>query len=60
MFLANSFVANASANTRNAIFKIVHSDLLNKTWQTSCTTTYGFTITIVYSTDVTYPPHQGH
>ena len=32
MFLANLFVATASTNTRNATFKIVHSDLLNKTW----------------------------
>ena len=27
--LTNSFVATASTNTRNAAFKIVHSDLLN-------------------------------
>ena len=33
MFFANSFVATASTNTRNATFiEIVHSDLLNKTW----------------------------
>ena len=32
VFLANLFVATASTNTRNATFKIVHSDLLNKTW----------------------------
>ena len=33
MFFANSFVATAGTNTRNATFiKIVHSDLLNKTW----------------------------
>ena len=32
VFLANSFVATASTNKRNATFKIVHSDLLNKTW----------------------------
>ena len=30
--LANSFVATAGTNTRNATFKIVHSDLLNITW----------------------------
>ena len=29
--LTNSFVATASTNTRNATFKIVHSDLLNIT-----------------------------
>ena len=29
--LANSFAATAGTNTRNATFKIVHSDLLNKT-----------------------------
>ena len=32
VFFANSFVSNAGTNTRNATFKIVHSDLLNKTW----------------------------
>ena len=32
MFLTNSFVATAGTNTRNTTFKIVHSDLLNKTW----------------------------
>ena len=32
VFLADSFVATAGTNTRNATFKIVHSDLLNKTW----------------------------
>ena len=31
MSLTNSFAATASTNTRNATFKIVHSDLLNKT-----------------------------
>ena len=29
VFLANSFVATTSTNTRNATFKIVHSDLLH-------------------------------
>ena len=32
MFLTNPFAATAGTNTRNATFKIVHSDLLNKTW----------------------------
>ena len=32
VFLTNSFGATAGTNTRNATFKIVHSDLLNKTW----------------------------
>ena len=32
VFLANSFVATTSTNTRNTTFKFVHSDLLNKTW----------------------------
>ena len=32
VFLANSFAATAGTNTRNTTFKIVHSDLLNKTW----------------------------
>ena len=32
VFLTNSFAATAGTNTRNATFKIVHSDLLNKTW----------------------------
>ena len=30
MFLANSFVATTGTNTRNATFKIVHSDLLHR------------------------------
>ena len=32
VFLTNLFVATASTNTRNTTFKIVHSDLLYKTW----------------------------
>ena len=32
MFFTISFAATASTNTRNTTFKIVHSDLLNKTW----------------------------
>ena len=30
--LTNSLATTAGTNTRNATFKIVHSDLLNKTW----------------------------
>ena len=32
VFLTNSFAATTGTNTRNATFKFVHSDLLNKTW----------------------------
>ena len=32
VFLTNSFAATTGTNTRNTTFKIVHSDLLNKTW----------------------------
>ena len=32
MSLGNSFAATAGTNTRNVTFKIVHSDLLNITW----------------------------
>ena len=32
VFLTNLFVVTTGTNTRNATFKFVHSDLLNKTW----------------------------